>query len=55
MLCNEGLAVIVTSSEMPELLTLSDRIMVLCEGRQTALFDRNEATQERIMQAATTV
>src|SRR5262245_5393634 len=32
-LCREGLAVIVTSSELPELLTLSDRILVLCEGR----------------------
>lgn len=52
-LCNEGLGVIVTSSELPELLTLSDRIMVLSEGRQAALFNRDEATQDRIIQAAT--
>ena len=52
-LCSEGLGVIVTSSELPELLTLSDRILVLSEGRLTATFDRSEATQERIMQAAT--
>lgn len=52
-LCNEGLGVIVTSSELPELLTLSDRIMVLSEGRQAALFNREEATQDRIIQAAT--
>jgi len=52
-LCEEGLSVIVTSSELPELLTLSDRIMVLSEGRQTALFDRIEATQPKIMAALT--
>ena len=52
-LCNEGLGVIVTSSELPELLTLSDRIMVLNEGRHTATFTREEATQAKIIQAAT--
>jgi ribose transport system ATP-binding protein len=51
-LCQEGLSVIVTSSEMPELLALCDRIMVLNEGRQTAMFDRTEATQPLIMEAA---
>ncbi|HEY3963327.1 MAG TPA: sugar ABC transporter ATP-binding protein [Planctomycetaceae bacterium] len=52
-LCREGLAVIVTSSELPELLTLSDRIIVLCEGRVTGHFTRAEATEQRIMEAAT--
>lgn len=52
-LCSEGLGVIVTSSELPELLTLSDRIMVLSEGRKTAEFTIAEATQEKIMEAAT--
>jgi ABC-type sugar transport system ATPase subunit len=52
-LCNDGLGVIVTSSELPELLTLSDRIMVLSEGRKTAEFAIADATQERIMEAAT--
>jgi ABC-type sugar transport system ATPase subunit len=52
-LCKEGLGVIVTSSELPEILTLSDRIMVLNEGRQTAIFSREEATQAKIIQAAT--
>jgi len=52
-LCREGLAVILTSSELPELLTLSDRIMVLCEGRVTGHFTRAEATEQRIMEAAT--
>ncbi|MFN9853578.1 MAG: ATP-binding cassette domain-containing protein, partial [Planctomycetota bacterium] len=52
-LCSEGLGVIVTSSELPELLTLSDRIMVLSEGRKTAEFNIQDATQEKIMEAAT--
>ena len=52
-LCLEGLGVIVTSSELPELLTLSDRILVLSEGRMTAEFSREEASQEKIMHAAT--
>jgi ABC-type sugar transport system ATPase subunit len=52
-LCRQGLGIIITSSELPELLTLSDRILVLCEGRQTAEFSRAEATEQRIMEAAT--
>jgi ABC-type sugar transport system ATPase subunit len=52
-LCREGLGIIVTSSELPELLTLCDRILVLCEGRLTAEFNRQEATEQRIMEAAT--
>ncbi len=52
-LCRDGLGVIVTSSELPELLTLCDRILVLCEGRLTGEFTRAEATEERIMHAAT--
>jgi ribose transport system ATP-binding protein len=52
-LCREGLGVILTSSELPELLTLADRIIVLAEGRLTAEFTRWEATEEKIMEAAT--
>jgi ABC-type sugar transport system ATPase subunit len=52
-LCRDGLGIIVTSSELPELLTLCDRIIVLCEGRQTGEFTRAEATEQRIMEAAT--
>lgn len=52
-LCREGLGVILTSSELPELLTLSDRVIVLAEGRLTAEFSRSEATEQRIMEAAT--
>jgi ribose transport system ATP-binding protein len=52
-LCRDGLGVILTSSELPELLTLSDRVIVLAEGRLTAEFARGEATEQRIMEAAT--
>jgi ribose transport system ATP-binding protein len=52
-LCRQGLGIIMTSSELPELLTLCDRILVLCEGRQTAEFSRAEATEQKIMEAAT--
>ena len=52
-LCRDGLGVILTSSELPELLTLADRIIVLAEGRLTAEFSRAEATEAKIMAAAT--
>jgi ribose transport system ATP-binding protein len=51
-LTGDGLAVIVVSSELPEILAIADRILVLCEGRQTAEFTRAEATSERVMHAA---
>jgi methyl-galactoside transport system ATP-binding protein len=38
---------------MPELLGMSDRIMVMCEGRATGILDGKSATQERIMELAT--
>ena len=52
-LAAEGVSIIVTSSELPELLTVSDRILVLCEGVITGEFTREEATEQRIMEAAT--
>jgi ABC-type sugar transport system ATPase subunit len=52
-LAEAGMAVLMTSSELPELLTVSDRILVLCEGRLTAEFTRAEANEEVIMHAAT--
>jgi len=47
------MAVLMTSSELPELLTVADRIIVLCEGRITANLARAEADEETIMHAAT--
>ena len=52
-LCRQGISVILTSSELPELLTVSDRILVLSEGRLTGEFKRSEATEQKIMEAAT--
>lgn len=51
-LAADGFAVILMTSEMPELLGLSDRIMVLSNGRITGEFDRSDATQEGILDAA---
>ena len=48
-----GKSVILVSSELPELFYCCTRIMVLCEGRATAIFNATEATQENIMTAAT--
>lgn len=52
-LCRSGLGIVVTSSELPELLAICDRILVLCEGRQTGLFSRAEVTEQHIIEAAT--
>ena len=52
-LAEQGLAIILISSEMPELLGLSDRIMVLNEGRQVGTLTREEATAEKVLEAAT--
>lgn len=52
-LCRDGLAIIVTSSELPELITLCDRILVLCEGRLTGELAQAEFSEERIMELAT--
>lgn len=51
-LASEGYGIIMVSSEMPEVLGLSDRIAVMCEGRITRLLDKEEATQELILEAA---
>ena len=49
----EGKSIIMISSEMTEILRMSDRIVVMCEGKKTAEIDIAEATQENIMHAAT--
>ncbi|MBR0446005.1 MAG: sugar ABC transporter ATP-binding protein [Oscillospiraceae bacterium] len=52
-LVNQGKSIIMISSELPEVLRMSDRIIVMCEGRKTGELDIAEATQENIMQLAT--
>jgi ABC-type sugar transport system ATPase subunit len=51
-LADSGAGILLISSEMPEILHLSDRILVMHEGKVTAELDREEATQESIMHAA---
>jgi ribose transport system ATP-binding protein len=52
-LAQEGVGIIVISSDLPELLGVSDRVAVMCEGRLTGVLSRQEATQERVMLLAT--
>ncbi len=49
----QGIGVVFVSSELPEILGMADRIVVMCEGRVTAELDADEANQEIIMQYAT--
>ncbi len=51
-LAGAGLAIVMVSSELPEVLTLAHRIIVMSEGRQTAEFARGEASEEMILKAA---
>lgn len=52
-LAKQGKSIIMISSEMPELIGMSDRIMVMCEGRVTGFVDSKTTTQEEIMSLAT--
>lgn len=52
-LADAGFAVLLISSDLPEILAMCDRILVVSAGRIVAEFDRDEATQEKIMRAAT--
>ncbi len=52
-LAQEGKAIIMISSELPEILGMSDRVLVIHDGRVGGVFDRQDATQENIMRAAT--
>jgi ribose transport system ATP-binding protein len=51
-LAADGLSILLVSSELPELLLLADRILVMCEGRQVGILDRSEATEEKFMTLA---
>jgi ribose transport system ATP-binding protein len=51
-LCRQGVCIIIVSSELTEILRISDKILVLCESRLTASMTRKEATEEKIMKAA---
>ena len=49
----KGIGVLFVSSEMPEILGMADRILVMCDGRITGEYPASEATQDKIMKSAT--
>ena len=52
-LAKQGRAIIVVSSELPEVIGISDRIVTFCEGELTGEYLQEEATQEKLLQSAT--
>jgi rhamnose transport system ATP-binding protein len=52
-LAADGVAIVMISSELPEILGMSDRILVICEGHVGGEFDRDEATQEKLIHVIT--
>ena len=52
-LCEAGAGIVMISSELPEILSMADRIIVIAKGRITAEFGRQEATQEKLLHATT--
>ncbi len=52
-LASEGKTIIVVSSEMPELIGICDRIMVMCEDRITGIVEGEDMNQEKIMELST--
>ncbi|ADH98433.1 sugar ABC transporter ATP-binding protein [Salisediminibacterium selenitireducens] len=52
-LSEAGVSIIMVSSELPEIIGMSDRVMVMCEGRLTGILSRDELNEERIMHFAT--
>ena len=52
-LAQQGIGILMISSEMPEIIGMSDRVIVMCQGRVTGEFTRENMTQEEIMTCAT--
>jgi len=52
-LCEAGAGIVMISSELPEMLSMADRIIVIAKGKVTAEFNRAEATQEKLLHATT--
>jgi ribose transport system ATP-binding protein len=52
-LAQQGMAILMISSELPEIMGMSDRVIVMCQGRVTGEFQRHELSQEQIMSRAT--
>lgn len=54
-LAKQGVSIIMISSELPEIINMSDRVVVMRDGTVSGILDRSEATQEKIMQYAVTI
>ena len=52
-LAQQGLGILMISSELPEIIGMSDRVIVMCQGRVTGEFQRGESVEEKIMTCAT--
>jgi ABC-type sugar transport system ATPase subunit len=52
-LAQQGMGILMISSEMPEIIGMSDRVIVMCQGRITGEFERGQISQEEIMTCAT--
>lgn len=52
-LAQQGMGILMISSEMPEIIGMSDRVVVMCQGRITGEFKRGQMSQEEIMTCAT--
>jgi ABC-type sugar transport system ATPase subunit len=52
-LCEKGAGIIMISSELPEMLAMADRILVISKGKVTGEFSRKDATQEKLLHATT--
>ena len=53
-IARQGIGIVMVSSELPEIINMSDRVLVMCNGYSTGILNRDELTQERIMTLATT-
>lgn len=51
-LASQGMAIVIVSSELPEIMAISDRVITICEGRLTGNFERSEFAEEKILKAA---
>jgi ABC-type sugar transport system ATPase subunit len=51
-LAAKGIGILMISSDLPEILSMSDRILVMCEGRVAGVLSREEASEEKIMALA---
>jgi ribose transport system ATP-binding protein len=52
-LVKKGVSIVMISSELPEIINMSDRVYVMCEGKVTGCLERGQMTQEQIMRLAT--